>query len=62
MNTITFGQVTRHPAMSHTKEYYEVIIIKNGVHSGWSGYGSTPTEAKVSARKQLKKLGREERG
>lgn len=58
--TITFGQVTRHPAMEHTKKYYEVMIIENGVHSGYSGFGSTPTIAATDARRKLRLVGRRE--
>ncbi len=57
--TIAFGPITRHKSMIGTPERYEVMIIKNGVHSGFSGFGSTPTEAATDARRKLREVGRE---
>lgn len=58
--TIAFGPITRHKAMIKTSERYEVMIVKNGAHSGYSGFGSTPTIAATDARRKLREVGRRE--
>jgi len=52
-NKITFDRVTR-----ICNREYSVMLILNGKYSGISGYGTTPTKAKIDSKRSLRKLGR----